>query len=70
MATLVELQARLEALRIARASGVRSLTHHGTTTEYKSDQEMAAAIADLVDQISGESGTPRSGVSVASFSAD
>jgi len=58
MATLQELQARLEALRAKRARAERSVSYDGTTVEYKSDAEMAAAIVDLERQISAETGTP------------
>jgi hypothetical protein len=68
--TLIDMQALLAALRRARYSGVRSLTHAGTTTEYKSDAEMAAAEAALVQQIAVLNDTLSGGVSVASFAAD
>lgn len=59
MATLSELQTRLEALRKARASGVKSTTHQDTTTVWKSDAEMAAAEAALEAQIATLSERPR-----------
>ena len=59
MATLSELQTRLDALRKARASGIKSVTHGDTTTVYKSDQEMAAAEASLEGQINTLSERPR-----------
>lgn len=68
--TLEEKKALLKELRKRRASGVRSLTHAGTTTEFKSDQEMAAAEAALVAQIAAADGGRDNGVSVASFAAD
>lgn len=68
--TIEQLEALLAALRKARYSGVRSLTHAGTTTEYKSDAEMAAAEAALVAEIAALNGTRTGGVSVASFAAD
>lgn len=68
--TLEQKQAMLAALRKARYSGVRILSHAGTTTEYKSDAEMAAAEAALVADIQALSGTRSSGVSVSSFDAD
>lgn len=70
MATVQELETQLAALRKARYSGVRSLTHNGTTTEYKSDQEMAAAERALLAELGDLNGTRSNGVSVASFSAD
>lgn len=57
MATLSELQTWLDALRKARASGLRSVQHGDTRTEFKSDVEMAAAIRDLEGQIASASGT-------------
>jgi hypothetical protein len=48
MATLTE---QLAALQLARASGLRATQHGDTRTEYKSDSEMAAAIADLERRI-------------------
>lgn len=45
MASAAEISVRLELLKKARASGLRSLQHGDERTEYKSDAEMAAAIA-------------------------
>jgi len=42
-----ELQTLRDALVRARASGVRSFLYDGKRTEYGSDAELAAAIADL-----------------------
>jgi hypothetical protein len=70
MATTSDLQVMLDKLRVARYSGVRSLTHAGTTTEYKSDQEMAAAEAALVQQIAAATDGRSGGVSLAVFDAD
>jgi hypothetical protein len=56
MATLSELQARLEALRATRASGERSIEYEGTRVEYRTDGELATAIADLEQQIAAASG--------------
>jgi hypothetical protein len=57
MATLEELQSRRDALFRARAGGVRSVSipaaGGGTrAVEYKSDSEMAAAIAALDREMS------------------
>lgn len=68
--TIQQKQAMLAALRTARYSGVRVLTHAGTTTEYKSDAEMRQAEADLVAEIQGAGDGRPNSVSVASFSAD
>lgn len=55
MSTLAELQAQLEGLLKARATGVARVEFtSGETrrvTEYKSDADMAAAIADLERRI-------------------
>lgn len=59
MTELTDLQAQLVRLRKARSSGLRSVQHGDTRTEYKSDAEMAAAIAALEQQISGLEGTTR-----------
>ena len=59
MATLAELQAQLDSLRKARATGVRSSEYEGIgRVEYRTDGELAAAIADLERQIGAASGPP------------
>lgn len=55
MADAAELAARLEALRKARASGVRKVKHGEREMEYRSDAELAAAIADLERQVAAAS---------------
>lgn len=61
MSALSDLQDQLAALRAARASGLREIeVRHGDTMSrkaYRSDAEMAAAIADLQSQINGLAGT-------------
>ncbi|RWB09017.1 MAG: hypothetical protein EOQ39_03715 [Mesorhizobium sp.] len=59
MATLADLQARLEKLRTVRATGVRSLRHGETSSEFRPDSEIASAIADLERQIAKLDGRPR-----------
>lgn len=59
MATLSELQARKEALEKARASGARSVSHGDKRTDFRSDAEMAAALAALDRQIAAAQGTKR-----------
>lgn len=59
MADLAELTAWRDALRKARASGIRRVQHGETATDYKSDSEMAAALADLDRQIAAASGAER-----------
>lgn len=46
-----DLETQLNKLRRARSSGLRAVTHGDTKTEYKSDQEMAAAEAALLARI-------------------
>jgi ribosomal protein L29 len=58
MTSLVELEAQLERLRKARASGVRRVefaSGNGSSrsVEYKSDDELAAAIADIERRLAG-----------------
>lgn len=60
-----ELTERLEALRKARASGVRRVEFEVSNgvrrlVEYKSDSDLAAAIADIERQIAQLSGTRKS----------
>jgi hypothetical protein len=52
MSDLAQLTSRLEALRAARASGLRKIKHGEREVEYRSDSELAAAIADLERQVS------------------
>ena len=49
MASISELEARLERLKKARASGVLSVRHGDTTTTYRSLDELTRAIG-LVEQ--------------------
>ncbi len=60
MSTLDDLNSRLEALRLARSSGVRAVEfqngEHRQHVEYKTDAEMAAAIAAIESEIAGASG--------------
>ncbi len=45
MATQQEIEARVEALKAARASGVLRVTYQGRTVEYRSLSEIERAIA-------------------------
>lgn len=56
MATLAELQTMKSALETARFSGNRRVKTGATEIEFKSDSEMAAALADIERQISAASG--------------
>lgn len=59
MPTLSELQARLETLRQHRAAGTAEVAFSDNRrVTYKSDDQMAAAIADLERQIAALTTTP------------
>jgi hypothetical protein len=47
MATVLELQARLEALKAQRDSPVARVSYDGRMVEYRGTAEIARAIADL-----------------------
>ena len=51
MATLTDLTTLRGALLLARANGIRSVTHGEKRIEYKSDDEMAAALGALEREI-------------------
>lgn len=59
-ATLEEMLAQLSELRAARAGPEKRIRHHGPNSEqeveFKSDAELAAAIADLERRINAASG--------------
>jgi hypothetical protein len=58
MTDLASMQAQLDALKKARASGTSSVSiANGMTVEYKSDKEMAQAIASLENEIAAAQGT-------------
>lgn len=59
MTDTTDLETQLTKLRAARASGIHAVEHSGERTEYKSDGEMAAAIADLERRIDAAGTTPR-----------
>lgn len=56
MATLEELRADWEALRQARAAGIKRVAHNGREVEYQSDAALAQAMRDLERQIEGARG--------------
>lgn len=58
MATLAELQTRLDNLRANRAEGVREIVDGSHRVVFRDDAEMASAIADLERQIASASGSP------------
>ena len=47
MATVAELEARLEALRAQRDSAVARVAYDGRSVEYRGTAEIARAIAEL-----------------------
>lgn len=49
--TILEMQLQLENLRALRAEGVRRTRFGEDETEYRSDAELASAIADLEARI-------------------
>ena len=59
--SLAELKADLASLQRARRMGVSTVTYNGNgvtrTVNYKSDREMQAAIADLLQRIAELEGT-------------
>lgn len=59
MATLETLQARLESLDAAIASGVLTVRHGETTTTFRSMAELLQARAHIQSQIDALQGTSR-----------
>ena len=58
MTDLTTLRTQLEELRAARASGVRRVEFRDRTVEYRTDNELAAAIRDLETRIAAAEGRP------------
>lgn len=58
MATVAEMQAQLARLREVRAKGISSYSIGNRSMGYRSDAELASAIADLERRLSAASGTP------------
>ncbi|MCC8936872.1 hypothetical protein H8A99_10335 [Bradyrhizobium sp. Arg68] len=61
---MTTLLAQLDALKAARRSGLRSIEYEGRRVEYRSDDEMQAAIASIQAEIAAEGGTSRPTVAV------
>ncbi|CBS88989.1 phage head-tail joining protein [Azospirillum lipoferum] len=59
MAALADLISWRDALQAARYSGARRVVYGGKETEFKSDAEMAAALAALDRQIAAAGTAPR-----------
>ena len=57
MATLAELEARLEALKAQRDSAVARVSYDGRSVEYRGTAEIARAIADLERELQAAQGT-------------
>ena len=56
MTTLATLQTQLANLREVRASGRRSVAYQNGRVEFRSDEELAAAIADIERRIAALQG--------------
>lgn len=56
MASLSDLQTRLDRLRKMRASGVLSLSHGDTRTEFRTMDELTRAIGYVQDEIAAAGG--------------
>lgn len=54
MADLASLKAQLEKLRSLRVNGISSYTINNRSMTYRSDRELAAAIADLEAKITAQ----------------
>jgi hypothetical protein len=57
MATVAELEARLEALKAQRDSAVARVSYDGRMVEYRGTAEIARAIADLERELQTLQGT-------------
>jgi hypothetical protein len=57
MATVAELEARLEALKAQRDSAVARVSYDGRTVEYRGTGEINSAIADLERELQALQGT-------------
>jgi hypothetical protein len=57
MATVTELEARLEALKAQRDSAVARVSYDGRSVEYRGTAEIARAIADLERELQVAQGT-------------
>ena len=51
MATVLELEARLEALKAQRDSAVARVSYDGRTVEYRGTAEITRAIAELEKEL-------------------
>ena len=58
MATLADLEARLEALRAQRDSAVARVSYDGRLVEYRGTAEINSAIAELERELQALEGKP------------
>jgi hypothetical protein len=58
MATVAELEARLEALKAQRDSGVARVSYDGRSVEYRGTAEISSAMAELERELSALQGKP------------
>lgn len=58
MVTVVELEARLEALRAQRDCAVARVSYDGRSVEYRGTAEINAAIAELERELASAQGKP------------
>ena len=58
MATVEELQTRLDSLREARANPASDVSYNGENVKYRPDHELKAAIQDLERQIAAMTRKP------------
>jgi hypothetical protein len=58
MATVAELEFRLEALRAQRDSAVARVSYDGRSVEYRGTAEIARAIAELERELQALQGNP------------
>jgi hypothetical protein len=56
MATIAELEARLETLKAQRDSAVARVSYDGRSVEYRGTAEIARAIADLERELQAAQG--------------
>jgi hypothetical protein len=57
MATVAELEARLEALKAQRDSAVARVSYNGRSVEYRGTTEIARAIAELERELQALQGS-------------
>jgi hypothetical protein len=57
VATVAELEARLEALKAQRDSAVARVSYDGRSVEYRGTAEIARAIADLERELQAAQGS-------------